>query len=212
MKSNNLQLAIHSLKDYIGKKEAEYIDMVIKCCALGGASSALLSGWLPGAGGAIATGIALGFTLTMYSKICKACGITLKKNILKAIASVAVSEIAAYLGAVIVLETALSLFPGIGSVGAAILSGVLNYAMIYVAGVLFLFTITKVFKAKRDKQGIENMTEEELLAYIRNEATKENIASMYEEAKKSYNTVKNDPFYKTEAENVVPTDTDDNKA
>ena len=188
--SGQLHMALRAAEGYC--KNAEEIEQIIIGHSVGAAAAAVASGWIPGAGGVVATGIALGFTVSMYYRICSHSNIKVSKNILKAIASVAVAEIAAYLGVIIAAELALTFIPGLGSISASVLAGIINFAMVYIAGILFLKMMTSVFKAGKD---INNMTEDELKSYMKNESTKDNISSAYKEAKTVYKTAKNDKSY-----------------
>ena len=200
--NSTLHIILRALQQYV--KNAEDIEKIVITHALGAAAAAVAAGWIPGAGGAIATGIAISFTLTMYYRLCKECGITMKKNIMKAVVSVAVAEIAAYFSVIIVTEIALSFIPGLGNVATTFIAGFVNFAMVYIAGLLFLMMMVKVFKAKKS---VENMSEEELKEYMKESATKENIAKMYKEAKETYKSAKDDPSYSTD--DVKPTNPDD---
>ena len=159
---------------------------------LGAAAAAVASGWVPGAGGAIATGIALGFTLSMYYRLCNEMNIKLSKNKLKAIASVAIAEIAAYLVVIIAAETVLTFIPGIGSLGASALSGIVNFAMVYIAGALFLKLMLAFTSFGKD---VSSMSEDELKEAMKKEADKKTIENTYKESKKIYKEAKNDSRY-----------------
>ena len=195
--NGQLYMALRALKEYI--EDAEGLERIIINHSLAAAAAAVAAGWIPGAGGVIATGIAMGFTISMYVRICNYSKITLKKNALKAIASVVVAEIAAYLAVIIAAEVILTFIPVVGNLGGAVIAAVLNFAMVYIAGLLFLKMIVSVFKANKD---INSMSEEELKEYIKAQATKDNIKTAYKEAKEAYKQNKDDDSYKSD--NIHP--------
>lgn len=195
---SQLHVAARLILEYV--RTTKGIERIVVTHSLAAAAAAVASGWIPGAGGVIATGIAMGFTLTMYINICKACNFTLHKNILKSIASVAIAEIVAYLAVALVVETVITFFPGL-NIGAAVIAGVINFAMVYIAGVLFLKMMANVFKANKK---IDSISSNEWEDFMKKEATRENISSVYEEAKNAYKETKDDKTYKTE--DIRPTE------
>lgn len=188
--SGQMHMALRSLKAYV--KNAEEIEQIIISHSLAAAAFAVAAGWIPGAGGVIATGIALGFTISMYIRICSHSKISLTKNILKAIASVVIAEIAAYFAGIIAAEAILTFIPVVGNLGGIVIAGVVNFAMVYIAGLLFLKMMVSVFKANKN---INSMSEEELKEFIIKQATKENIKTAYKEAKEVYKQSKDNASY-----------------
>lgn len=197
-----LKIALMELQKHF--ENAEDIEKIIITHALAASAAAVASGWIPGAGGAIATGIGVGFTISMYYRICSECNIPIGKNILKALASIVIAEIAAILSVSLAAQITLSLIPGVGSLGAAALSAIINFGLVYVAGVLFLKMMVNVFDAKG---GIENLSEDELKDMMKSVSTKKNIQSVYHESKGVYKKTKNDTSYKTD--DIKPDEDDD---
>lgn len=189
----------YGLKGHIANAEA--LEKIIITHSLAAAGAAVASGWIPGAGGAIATGVAFGFVLSMYYKICKECNIKISKNMLKTLASIVVAETAAYIGVTIVAEIALSFIPLVGTWSAAFIAGIANFGMVYVAGVLFLKMMVNVFKANID---INNISESDLENIMRNISTEDTIKKAYKESKNVYKETKDDKTYNTD--DIKPSD------
>lgn len=190
IESSYLRQAAYALKGAMGSTDE--IEKIVINHSLGAAASAVASGWIPGVGGAVASGIGLGFTLSMYCRLCKNSNIPLNKNKLKAIASVAIAEIAAYLAVVIAAETLLTFVPGLGNLGASVIAGICNFAMVYIAGILFLKLMLSFTKKNRD---IASMSVEELKSAMKCEANEDFIKDMYKEAKTVYKFAKKDSQY-----------------
>lgn len=193
MESTYLKMLANGLKEYMAN--AEELEKIIITHSLAAAGAAVASGWITGAGGAIATGLALGFVVSMYYKICRECNIKIGKNILKALASIVVAEAAAYLGVILTAEFVLSFVPIFGNLSASFIAGVVNFGMVYVAGTLFLKMMMNVFKANID---IENISEAELKDIMRTVSTGDNIKKAYNESKNVYKDTKNDSSYRTD--------------
>lgn len=86
----------------------------------------------------------------------------------------------------------MTFIPGIGNLGAAALSGLCNFAMVYVAGALFIKLIVAFAATGED---ISSMSEENLKAAMKAEADKKTIEDTYKESKKVYKETKNDSRY-----------------
>lgn len=185
-----LKQAACALKDVL--RDADKIEEIIINHSLGAAASAVASGWIPGAGGLVASGIGLGFTVSMYYRLCKNSNIPLSKNKLKAIASVAIAEIAAYIAVIVAAETLLAFVPGIGNLGAAMIAGICNFAMVYIAGILFLKLMLLFAKRNSD---IASLSEEELKNAMKHVADEEDFTNMFKEAKSAYKSAKKDSKY-----------------
>lgn len=169
----------------------EDIIKIIVNHSLGAAAAAVASGWLPGVGGAVATGVAMGFVLSMYYRLCEEMNIKLSKNKLKAIASVAIAEIAAYLAVIMAAEAVLTLIPGL-NIGAALIAAVCNFGMVYVAGALFIKMMIAFTSGQND---VSSMSEDQLKKAMKEEADKDTIEKIYKESKKTYNDTKNNSKY-----------------
>lgn len=166
-------------------KRKEIADCVIKYAAAGGVAS-MAGGVLPGVGSAIAIAIATGAVWAMYIKLSKMIGITLKKEMLKIVASVAVSNIVINLGGLIMGGVAVSLIPGAGIVSG----GIISFAMTYIAGILFLRVLTGLFKANYSNWN--DLSEEELKASVQSAAKYVDLRAVFMEAKSVFKEMRKD--------------------
>ncbi|MBQ2954731.1 MAG: hypothetical protein IJE07_14470 [Clostridia bacterium] len=115
----------------------DLLNMVTKhACAA--AVAAMASGWVPGAAGAIVSGVGTAFVISLYVRLGKALGVKLSKGLIRAVASVVAAEVASYLAVSIVGVTALSLFPGLGSLGASAISAISNFAFVYISALIYV--------------------------------------------------------------------------
>ena len=127
----------------------------------------------------------------MYYKLCELFGISIKKHLLKTIASVVVGEVTAFLALMVVGTAVLSFFPGL-NVGSAILVAVANFGLVYFAGYIFINMMTKIFKEGKDPG---DMTESELSNLAKTTSEETDVKKVYEEAKTVRNEAKNDSNY-----------------
>ena len=123
------------------------------------AMSAGVAGSFPGVGAVVATGISGTAILAMYVRLAKALGVTFKKGALKALASGIVADLSATIVTNLVAIAVVSFVPGIGTATAATLSLALNFALVYLAAIIFLKMLSAILNAGED---ISEMSEEEL--------------------------------------------------
>lgn len=150
----------------------ELADCVLHHAAAAGIA-AMAPGVIPGVGFGIAAAITTGAVWSMYIKMSKMIGTSITKNTLKVIASAAISNIAMNTA----VFFALTLIPGVG----AIATGVINFAAVYSAGLIFLTAITRLFKVRRTD--IENISDEEWKASVKAAVASINMKSIIKEAK-----------------------------
>ncbi len=192
MNGHYITIAARELQRYLG---TSFEDATEKACqsimrhALAAAASAAASALLPDAGALIATGVGVGFVIAMYVDVCKIFGISLKKNVLKSVASVIVAETAAYLGVLISASIVFSLIPGI-HLADTVLCAIINFCMVYAAGYLFMRMMLNVFKAAKEKGVAPDLSEAALRQAAKSVSTKENISRATEEGKKLYRQAK----------------------
>ena len=74
-------------KDYIRKEKLEAVADTIQGCAVAVAIAGVGSGWLPGAGALVVTGVWVATIWGMYIKVNYDLGIRIQDNILKTLAS-----------------------------------------------------------------------------------------------------------------------------
>ena len=150
-----LALALRALEqaqeNYIRKEKLEAVADTINGCAIAAAIAGVGSGWLPGAGALVATGVWVAAIWGMYIKVNHDLGINIKDNVLKSIASAFLTNIIASAGSLIIayaIGFVISFIPGLGTVGAVAIDGFLGYVTVYASGLLYIRFLTKVLKAK----------------------------------------------------------------
>lgn len=174
-------------------KRTEIADCVIQHAAAGGVA-AMAAGAIPAAGTAISLAIATGAVWGMYIRICKMIQVELRKDMLKFLASAAISNIAINLGSLIAAELAFSLIPGAGIIGA----GIISFAIVYIGGILFLKTLTGLFKANATNW--DDLSKEELKASIQAATESTNVKVVFKEAKSLFKDMRKNGSLDTTAE------------
>lgn len=178
--------AIDSASDEVcSRANAEEAAEVIKKCAVGAAIAGVGSGWLPGAGGLVATAAWVAAIWTMYALINKKLGISVKENVLKSLASAILTNILAAAGAYLLAMIAggiLSFIPGIGTAAAMAVDAMLGYVTVFVSGILYLNLLTMMY----EKYGNANFDGKDLKGLAKSVTANANIKSMMDEAKASY--------------------------
>ena len=172
----------------ISVTEEEMMSLV-KTHAAGAAASMMAAGAIPGAGSAIALGIETGFVWSMYYRICTRLKINIKKNVLKSLGSALITNLGASVASELIAGTVLSFFPGIGSLGAAAVNGLMGYSITYYSGIVFMNLLTRVFKAGGS---LENMTEEEMKSAMSGVTKEVKFSDIKDEAKQGFKNRKND--------------------
>ena len=84
------------------------------------------------------------------------------------------------------IQLASSLIPGAGIVT----SGVVNFATTYIAGLVFLMVLTRLFKTQR--QDVENMSDEELVKSVKEAFANIDAKVIFKEAKDLFTTMRKD--------------------
>lgn len=176
-------------------RSKDLADCVVQHSAAVGVA-AMGAGVLPGAGSVVALGIVVAAIWRMYIKICTIIGVPFGKNKLKALASAALTNIATQLGAVYALQIASSFIPGTGVIS----SGVVNFASTYIAGLLFLMVLTRLFKTGR--QDVEDMSDEELTASMKAAFASIDVKAIFKEAKNIFTDMRKDGSLNRASEGV----------
>lgn len=154
MSPNVLVYALRALEqvtgDIINSKNIEKAGKTIKNCSIAAAVAGVGTGWLPGAGALVASAAWVAAIWGMYVKVNIDLGISIKKNVLKSLASALLTNIIASAGSYILMIVAsfiLSFIPGFGTVGAVAIDGMIGYITVFASGVLYINLLTKLFKA-----------------------------------------------------------------
>lgn len=170
-------------------------DCVVQHSAAVGVA-AMGAGILPGVGSVVAIGIGTAAIWRMYVKICTIIGVPFGKNKLKALASAVLTNIATQMGAVYAFQIATSFIPGAGVIS----SGIVNFASTYIAGLIFLMVLTRLFKTGR--QDVEDMSNEELVASMKAAFANIDLKVVFKEAKNIFMDMKKDGSINQIGENV----------
>lgn len=160
---------------------------IVKFHSKGAAIAALGAAWFPGAGGTAAILASAGFIWSMYGRINHKIGLSLSKNILKSVAAGISTNLVAYAFGSVVLSTAFSLFPGLGSIAASALMAGVCYALTLGSGYVYLNVLTRVLKAGKAPS---SLTAEEFKKVAKQVAAEENIKKVMAEAKKEFKAAK----------------------
>lgn len=162
---------------------------LVKTHSAGAAAAMVASGALPGVGSTVAIGANIGFVWSMYYRICTSLGINVKKEALKALGSALITNMGASIAAEFITSTVLSIIPGIGTLGAAAINGLMGYSLTYYSGIIFMQLLVRVFKAgvSLEKMSVEEMKKE--VSSLTKEVT---FASVKEESKQAYKDRKKD--------------------
>lgn len=188
-----LHLAVKSLgeasNEYLTKHQLTKVEDTIIRCSVAAAIAGVGAGWLPGAGAFVASAAWVAAIWTMYVRINKNLGISIKDNILKSLASAFLTNIIASAGALILGFSAgllLSLIPGLQA-GAVVIDGMIGYVTVFASGVLYINLLTKVMKAK----GRLEFADGDDLKQMAKDIVKEgNVKGIIKEARQSYKDAK----------------------
>lgn len=185
----------------------EELVSLVKTHSAGAAASMMAAGAVPGAGSTIAMGIEIGFVWSMYYRICGKLKINIKKNVLKSLGSALITNMGAAVASELIAGTVLSLIPGIGTIGAAAVNGLMGYSLTYYSGIVFMNLLTRVFKAGASP---ESMTEAQMKDMMSGITKDVKFADIKDEAKQGFKDRKKDGVAtviedEDSADNVVPT-------
>ena len=140
-------------------------------------------------GSTIALGIEIGFVWSMYYRVCTKLGINVKKELLKSLGSAFVTNIAGSIAAQLIAGTVLSIIPGIGTAGAAIVNGLMGYSITYYSGIIFMNLLVRVFKAGKS---MGQYSAEELKRMMKQESEATSFREVKQEAKQAFKERKAD--------------------
>lgn len=182
-KSNVVTKALKDVPgNVISEEVAEDIAKIISMHALGAAASGAATAWIPGAGATVATAGQIAFIWSMYVRISDRVGINLSKKKLKFLGSAIVSNLASAAGSYLA-ATAISLIPGVGSVAAVLLMAGAGYALVTVAGIIYINLMSSLIKTGADMTA---MSDEELKAKMTEIMKEQNIKGMMKDAQTEY--------------------------
>ncbi len=159
---------------------------IVQCVihhASAAAVAATLEGVLPGAGSTIAAVTATGIIIKMYVSLGQKLDVHLGKGTLKALASALVADLAGVLAANLAAAAVLSFVPGLGSLGAAALTGMTGFAYVYLAGLIYIKMVSSLMKSGKS---VDQMSENELIKMARETTCTVNLKDAVKEAASEY--------------------------
>lgn len=182
-------LCDEAFKHLSGEKRDEIIETV-KEFAVYSAAAAIAANILPEAGGILAAVTQTALVWVLYVKINKVIGLEMSENIAKFIGSAMLTNISLNAGSLLVSyagAVAVSFIPLVGQLAAAAVEATLGYMLIYVAAVLYLIFLAKIFKTKGKVEVTGDSKDKEIIkGVIRNT----NLKDLLKEAKNNYKTAK----------------------
>lgn len=191
--ANKLQESIEKIVVEAQKKgisvTKDELMKIVKTHAAGATASVMALVSIPGAGTAVASVVETGFVWSMYYRLCRKLGLSVKKELLKAIGSAIVADVAGSIAIQLIAGTILSIVPGIGTVGAMAVVGLTGYCVLYYCGILFIEMLVKVFRAGKS---VENYSADELKSMMKETSEKISFKDIKQEAKQAYKNRKAD--------------------
>ncbi len=130
------------------------LERIVVGHSVAAAVAGLAGGFLPGIASVIAVLTSTGSIWLMYYNICRELGLDIPQNILRALGSAMLSNLATQLAGVFLLEVALCFVPGM----AIVVGGAACYGVTYLAGYLFIKLLVDVFGGGRDPQKMSEAT------------------------------------------------------
>lgn len=145
----------YALKIYYAN--ANEVEKIIMSCALAAAGASAVGGIIPILEIPALMISCVGAVWMMYIKVCKCLGIKIGENILKFLASAALSNIATNLVSVFAAELLLTFIPGISSIaGAAV-----TFACVYLAGLMFMKMLLAMAKSGKSGDALASVSKED---------------------------------------------------
>lgn len=196
-------LLAHALKELeqvangiLSKDDAEEAGNTILVCSIAAAATGVGSGMLPAVGSIVASAASVAAIWTMYVKINKHLGISVKDNILKSLASAILTNIIATAGSFLLAligAAILSLIPGV-NYASTIIYGTLAFVSVYASGLLYIKILTKVMRAKKTLDS----TDIDLDKLAKDTVNESNVSDILKEGKEMFEQTKKDgKFEKT---------------
>ena len=176
-----LQEVIRALTIYYAN--ADEAEKTIMNCAVVAAGAAAVGGFIPILELPALIVSSVGAVWAMYVKVCERLGIRIRKNILKVLASAALSNIAANLISVFAVELVTCMIPGIGAAAGA----AATFACVYLAGLMFMNMLLALAKKGQTAHDLENVSEETLKSVLAGQTpTKKDVKDAKNTFKQNY--------------------------
>ena len=152
----NTTLLAYGLNKYYNN--ADKAHKIIIACAGAAAAAEGIGGSIPGLAVPAIIISSFGAVWTMYGKLCKTLGITLRKSVLKLLARAALSNIAANLSSALLTLLAAQFIPG----ASVLASAAIGFISVYLAGMLFLQMILRLAEKSKDASSFDDISEKEM--------------------------------------------------
>lgn len=178
----NLRMVTNGLKVYYSN--ASEAEKIIVDCGLLAAGAAAVGGIIPVLELPAMVVSCVGAVWAMYIQVCKALGIKIGDNLLKVLASAALSNIATNLIGVFALELITCFIPGLGMAAGA----VTTFACVYLAGIMFMNMILVFAKKGVGPEEFSSLSESDLKDTIKSQTPdKEDVKQAKNVFKEKYN-------------------------
>lgn len=175
-----LRDVVYGLKIYYS--QASEAEKIVVNSAVLAAGASTVGGFVPFLEIPMVIISCVGAVWAMYISLCDCLNIPIGKNILKVLASAALSNIAANLASVFAVELITCMIPGIGAAAGA----AATFACVYLAGIMFLTMILALAKGGMIAKDLGGVSEKEFKSVLANQTpTKENVKEAKNAFKKS---------------------------
>lgn len=198
-----LRLATKSLQQYYKSKEyvkpfkTEEIANIVIAHSAAAAVAAMAGGIVPGVAAIVASGVALASIWSMYYRIGSRLGIGFNLDILKALASALITNLVTQIGGVLALDLVFSFVPG----ASILVCGIINFAVVYIAGCMYLHMLADLFKAGMDPA---SLSADDLKKAYSEAGKKVDIKAACDEAKTTFKDMKKSGDLKKKADEAQP--------
>lgn len=173
----------HSFRQFGREINVEEVAEIVQQHAMATAVGAGAAGVIPGAGGAVALGIACTSTVTMYGRLAGVMGVRLNNGLIRALGSAVLADLAASVTASFAAAAAISFIPGFGSMASAVIVGMTNFGFVYLAGLIFIKMVIAL-----GVERMETMSEADAKAAAREIQSGMNMKEAVKEAKAVYHS------------------------
>ena len=182
-------LCDEAFKHLSGEKRDEIIE-TIKEFAVYSAAAAIASNIVPEFGGLLGAVAQTALVWVLYVKINQVIGLEMSEKTAKFIGSAILTNITLNAGTLLLSyagAVAVSFIPIVGQLASAAVEATLGYMLIYVAAVLYLIFLAKVFKEKGKVEVVGDPSEKKIIKKV---ISNTNLKDLLKEAKNNYKDAK----------------------
>lgn len=174
---------------------------IVEKHAIAVAVAGLGTAWLPGVGATAAMLTSAGFVWSMYVRISSRIGLPFSKHILKSVATAIGTNIVSSIASSVIIGSALSFIPGLGSIGASALMAGVVFSLTWTSGIVYFKVLTRFCEAGVN---FEKVSEEDLKLMAKEVVDQEDIKAMMKQAKSQFKEAKARGDIKKSDDNVKP--------